>query len=83
MLRYTGEIVHTEALLPEAPPAAVWEEIRARRNESAILLAGHQPHMSSLAAFLLDSPALAGGHEKSGADAHRLRAGRFCGLAEC
>lgn len=58
VLRYNGEIVRTEALLPEAPPAAVWDEVRARRNESAILLAGHQPHMSSLAAFLLDSPAL-------------------------
>jgi phosphohistidine phosphatase len=58
VLRYTGEIVRTETLLPEAAPAAVWDEIRARRNESAILLAGHQPHMSSLAAFLLDSPAL-------------------------
>ncbi len=56
--RYTGQIVRTETLLPEAPPQTVWEEIRARRNESAILLAGHQPHMSSLAAFLLDSPAL-------------------------
>jgi phosphohistidine phosphatase len=58
ILQYSGEIVRTEALVPEAPPQAVWEEIRARRNESAILLAGHQPHMSSLAAFLLDSPAL-------------------------
>lgn len=58
VLGYEGRIVRTEALLPEASPFRVWEEIRARKDEPAILLAGHQPHMSSLAAFLLDSPAL-------------------------
>jgi len=55
---YEGKIVHTDALLPEASPVATWDEIRARRDESAVLLCGHQPHMSSMAAFLLDSPAL-------------------------
>jgi phosphohistidine phosphatase len=56
--RYEGEIVRTKALLPEASPAATWSEIRARSDENAILLAGHQPHMSSMVAFLLDCPAL-------------------------
>jgi len=59
VLRYQGELVHTQALLPEASPFHAWEEIRSRKEEGAILLASHEPLMSSLAAFLLDSPALA------------------------
>jgi phosphohistidine phosphatase SixA len=51
--------VKTRALVPEASPFDTWEEIRRRLEESAILLASHEPLMSSLAAFLLASPALA------------------------
>ena len=57
-LGYKGKIVRTPALLPEASPADAWEEIRARQNEAAILLASHEPFTSSMAAFLLASPAL-------------------------
>jgi phosphohistidine phosphatase SixA len=45
-------------LVPEASPHDTWAEIRARKNEEAILLASHEPLMSTLAAFLLSSPAL-------------------------
>ncbi len=58
VLGYSGKVVRTQALVPEASPGDVWEEIRARTGERAILLAGHEPLMSSLAAFLLTSPAL-------------------------
>jgi phosphohistidine phosphatase len=58
VLAYKGEIVRTRALVPEASPFDTWEEIRKRKDESAVLLASHEPLMSSLAAFLLDSPAL-------------------------
>jgi len=58
VLRYAGKIVQTSALIPDAPPAGVWDEIRDRGGESAVLLASHEPLMSSLAAFLLDSPTL-------------------------
>ena len=58
VLAYKGEAVRTRALVPEASPYDAWEEIRNRRNERAILLSSHEPLMSSLAAFLLDSPAL-------------------------
>ena len=58
VLAYKGEIVRTRALVPEASPYDAWEEIRNRRNERAILLSSHEPLMSSMAAFLLDSPAL-------------------------
>lgn len=59
ILRYPGKVVKIRELLPEASPYDTWEEIRKRAGESAILLASHQPLMSSLAAFLLASPSLA------------------------
>lgn len=58
VLAYKGETVGTRALEPEASPYDAWEEIRNRKNERAILLSSHEPLMSSLVAFLLDSPAL-------------------------
>jgi len=58
LLDYRGEIVKTRALVPDASPQEAWDEIRSRRTEAAILLASHEPLMSSMAAFLLSSPAL-------------------------
>jgi phosphohistidine phosphatase len=58
VLAYKGEIVRTRALVPESSPFDTWEEIRNHKDERAILLSSHEPLMSSLAAFLLDSPAL-------------------------
>jgi phosphohistidine phosphatase len=58
VLEYKGKIVETGSLVPDASPLDVWEEIRARRDEDAILLASHEPLMSTLAVFLLNSPAL-------------------------
>jgi phosphohistidine phosphatase len=57
-LGYRGKVVKTRALVPDASPFDAWQEIRQRPGEPAILLASHEPLMSSLAAFLLDSPAL-------------------------
>jgi phosphohistidine phosphatase len=58
VLKYEGKIVKTRALVPDASPFDTWEEIRQHPQESAILLASHEPLMSALAAFLLASPAL-------------------------
>jgi len=55
---YKKDLVKTKTLVPEASPHDAWEEIRVHRNESAILLASHEPLMSTLAAYLLRSPAL-------------------------
>jgi len=57
-LGYQGKIVKTRALLPDASPYDAWEELRARKDEPAILLAGHEPMMSTMVAFLLSSPVL-------------------------
>jgi phosphohistidine phosphatase len=58
VLGYQGKVVKTPALVPDSSPFDTWEEIRKRPDEPAILLASHEPLMSSLAAFLLASPAL-------------------------
>lgn len=60
ILAYRGKVVQTPALVPNASPFDIWEEIRARskEGEESILLSGHEPLMSALVAFLLGSPAL-------------------------
>jgi phosphohistidine phosphatase len=59
VLNYRGRIRRTQALTPNSSPQDVWNEIRECQDESEILLASHEPLMSSAAAFLLNSPALA------------------------
>jgi phosphohistidine phosphatase len=58
VLGYQGQVMRTRALVPEASPLDAWEEIRSRKDESSVLLASHEPLMSSMVAFLLDSPAM-------------------------
>ncbi len=57
-LKYHGQVVKTEALVPHGSPEGVWAELRDYREESAILLAGHEPLLSHLVAHLLAAPAL-------------------------
>jgi len=66
VLGYDGDIERAEPLTPNGSPAAVWEEIRARKNENAILLASHEPLMSATAAFLLGVPGLHVDMKKAG-----------------
>ena len=54
----TVKIVRTEALVPTARPDLVWQEIRSRPDELQILLAGHEPLLSQLTAYLLNCPTL-------------------------
>jgi len=53
-----GEIERTETLIPSASPYGAWEAILAHKSEDAVLLASHEPLMSSMAAFLLGAPSL-------------------------
>jgi phosphohistidine phosphatase len=57
-LKYRGTIVQSDALVPHSDPQAVWDTIRDHRDETAILLAGHEPLLSHVAAFLLGAPSL-------------------------
>jgi phosphohistidine phosphatase len=55
---YKTGVLQTDTLVPHGSPEKVWGELRAHKDETAILLAGHEPSMSHLAAYLLASPAL-------------------------
>lgn len=58
ILGYEGELVPFSNLTPMASPVDAWNDVRALRSEPSVLLVGHEPHMSSLTAFLLAVPAL-------------------------
>jgi len=58
ILEYKGKVRETRTLVPDASPYDLWDEIRAMQQEPAILLASHEPLMSTAVAFLLGSPAL-------------------------
>jgi phosphohistidine phosphatase len=58
VLGYKKTVQLVRVLTPEASPRDVWEELRVHKSEPSILLASHEPLMSSLASFLLSSPAL-------------------------
>ena len=58
ILEVESPVQTTPSLVPESHPVAVWNEIRELRKLEGLLLAGHEPLMSHLAAWLLDSPTL-------------------------
>lgn len=55
VLKYKNELLRTEALVPGAAVEQVWDEIRAHREESSLMLVGHNPLFTELAAYLLAS----------------------------
>ena len=54
-LGYSEKLMRTEALVPHSTPRNVWQELRQHRDETAVLLAGHEPLFSSTVAYLLGS----------------------------
>jgi len=55
---FRGLTLRTEVLVPFGAPEDVWSQIRDHDDEGSILLAGHEPLLSRLAAFLLGAPDL-------------------------
>jgi phosphohistidine phosphatase len=51
-------LLETPSLLPQAPPEETWQELRSFAKTKQILLAGHEPHLSHLVAYLLGAPSL-------------------------
>jgi len=51
-------LVETPTLLPERRPEETWKELRSFATTKQILLAGHEPHLSLLVAYLLGTPSL-------------------------
>lgn len=57
-LGYSEPPIETESLVPHGSPQAVWNEVRDRRAEESVLLAGHEPLLSQVVAYFLGTPAL-------------------------
>jgi phosphohistidine phosphatase len=57
-LGFEGELITAPELVPHGSPENVWNVIRERREDDAILLAGHEPLLSHVTSYLLASPAL-------------------------
>ena len=58
VLKYKGELLRTESLVPSSKPASVWDEVRVHREQTQLLLAGHDPLFTDLAGYLLGFPNL-------------------------
>ncbi len=54
-LGYEGKIVRAAALEPDSSPKQVWDEIRKHTDETAVLIAGHEPLFSATVAWMLGS----------------------------
>jgi len=57
VLKVKQEWIQTNALVPSGSPPRVWTEIRSHKVDE-LLIAGHEPLLSKVAAFLLRCPAL-------------------------
>ena len=58
VLGVEGEPIPITALVPSGSPQDVWDEIRLHRQADEILIAGHEPLLSELTAYLLGAPTL-------------------------
>ena len=58
VFKYKGDLVRTEALMPNSSAQDVWREIRVHAREPAILLVGHNPQFAELPGYLLGVPEL-------------------------
>jgi phosphohistidine phosphatase len=58
VFRYEGEIVRSRAFVPETPSRQAWEELRLHSSEESVLVASHEPLMSSLTGLLLGCSSL-------------------------
>jgi phosphohistidine phosphatase len=57
-LKRSDLVVESKHLLPSAPESGLWQEIRRYPSPTHVMLVGHEPHLSSIAASLLFSPGL-------------------------
>lgn len=55
VLKYKSELLRSNALVPGATVEQAWDEIRDHRDESSLMLVGHNPLFTELAAYLLGS----------------------------
>jgi phosphohistidine phosphatase len=53
-----GAVVKSGALEPGSTPEEIWDAVRERRREAAVLLSGHEPLLGLTVGYLLGAPAL-------------------------
>ena len=70
------ELKRIDALTPDGRPEAVWDVLRDHRDHEQVLIAGHEPLLSQIVAFLLDSPSLQVDMKKAAMVAIELNAWR-------
>jgi phosphohistidine phosphatase len=58
VLGYKETLLQTKVLIPSSDPRSVWDEIRVHSDVSELMLVGHEPLLSTLAAYLLGSKSL-------------------------
>ena len=58
VLKYRGEMLRTQTLAPSSQPSSVWDEVRVHRQETQLILTGHDPLFTDLAGYLLGFPGL-------------------------
>lgn len=62
---WKGERITLSSLVPHGTPESVWSDIRDLSDETALVLAGHEPLLGHLAAYLLHAPGLVVDMKKS------------------
>jgi phosphohistidine phosphatase len=58
VLDYADEIVESSALIPNAHPQELWEEVRVHKSASKLLVVSHEPLLSSATSVLLNANGL-------------------------
>lgn len=58
ILGVEAHVQETRVLVPEGSPQDVWEELRGLRNLDEVMLAGHEPLLGNLVAWLLGASTL-------------------------
>lgn len=48
-------VIETPHLLPMASPDLLWKQLGTMKDAEAVLVAGHEPHLSNFVRFLLES----------------------------
>ncbi|MEO8125930.1 MAG: phosphohistidine phosphatase SixA [Bryobacteraceae bacterium] len=58
VLGYREALQQADVLIPSTDPKPVWEEIRLHKTVASLMLVGHEPLLSVLAAYLLGAPSI-------------------------
>ncbi len=66
VLGYKGNLLRTNALIPDSSPRDVWQEVRTHKDAGQLLLASHEPLLSQCVGYFLAAPGMAIDMKKGG-----------------